>query len=1499
MELSKVKTDLGNNGFPVSLNYFSALPDVNYFPSASLAVIFKSLMKKDSKTKERSLEDFIKAFDDSSMSQDLQSTQVVEAWIQLYPKLAFDNSRTVRLLVHKIQSLFLKAIGGKAFSKYLKSSLPIWLLSIYDGDKAVSSQGLTSLMECFDNDEEKVNQKIWKIFITEILNFIEVSLTLETLQTLSDERSTNADDATAKKERLTNSSIQMLNKVVTLVNDETDFNLSKEQFEAIEEILDNDNLWSSISTSFSPKTFNSSLCNSLLVLLKSLFQEQKGDQSAQNKFCTSTSSARSLYKHISKRFFKNVFKSTQSNQRVLFGSVILQFWSTLVVLTRFSQLEGKKKPKENIWEIVSNSDSKLLKFLSFGPCNLNSIYFTLIQSFLKILYSNTKELFSLDLAKNITNSILSSYSQWSLDYKTGAILCVTAFIEQLPKDWQEAVLTESTAFIVDFKAPRMGRSTEASKKAWIQAICSFLKLLGPESCHTVFSNYTDNILKYCKTNKESVDVANYINILWSLNESEEIQDLVSKLIELSSEAEDPNVISRIIESLIAVMQCNQLPSEIFEEISDFTATIGQLLEKETINVVNRFVFAAWDIPDIVKNIDNFELIDDILTKYEMIQSDSSSFIEAVLNKFKYTYDDCKSSDLLIQYFDNLKLKSKSEDDWSVLFNYFDENSLNDAISNLADEERVGFIKNFNNHKTQFIQLDSAVAEKVGELLQISWKNPGLGKGFINSIRESSMNYLIAVSLWDYIKSVDLGENIDVCMFTDLTPKEIDLLFELVDSDLINIKNIDKSQISLSNSIGANIHLVENSDDSSMDEVKLLGACYVFSKCILNHPFFTYYCGILGQYLLDFIFTMDIEKYSADELLELQTSLSSKFVVDADLQEIVEIICFKEMENSDNRLLNLLKKNLTDLRGAYSSYNARILKMILESKAETVSIKEFDNFTHEFNHLLKEPLKLLVVLSGLHMFLKSAKFDRIRNYVAAEILGVRNDTILTSGLKWVVLCLNFLDAQDESMHAIPPNRLNMVLAQFDKWLDSDISYDDSFLVIRSQLIKFMSKVESSQTQEAIIERLLEDNLSMIPMHCNHELMYFTLKFLSTSTLNKQDELIDILFDEELNKNLNKQNNMVTNMCQDALERCFKNVEFKQSESNLDKFYGLILENKFIQVKRICLKYLEGQITSKQQDLVINYQFKKSEDSNDLELNLPSNLMNYVKTFDANKFSEVSHITFYVAWYLILLQFKDINFQIRNEYIAEIKNSHLLSKFLDFIFVNQEIDNIRIIDGFDNFDLDDKGIMATHLYFLACKYLGSEVQSWFKELRNVQLKNDVDKFTTTKISTILIDDMFGEVELGKSKLTTDVMNIKINKIIHEVKCVFEIDEQTMEMVIKIPHNFPLSNVSVEGPKRIGLKENQWKAWLLSSQRVMSLTNGSIIEAIEVFKRNVDLHFSGFEECAICYSILHQDHSLPSKSCSTCNNKFHAACLYKWFKSSGSSSCPLCRQTFNFRK
>ena len=103
-----------------------------------------------------------------------------------------------------------------------------------------------------------------------------------------------------------------------------------------------------------------------------------------------------------------------------------------------------------------------------------------------------------------------------------------------------------------------------------------------------------------------------------------------------------------------------------------------------------------------------------------------------------------------------------------------------------------------------------------------------------------------------------------------------------------------------------------------------------------------------------------------------------------------------------------------------------------------------------------------------------------------------------------------------------------------------------------------------------------------------------------------------------------------------------------------------------------------------------------------------------------------------------------------------------------------------------------------------------------------------------------------------------------------------------------SYPLKPIEVEGNKT-GVPEAQWRKWLLSMHTLLFTEDASLLDAILLWKNSMDKLFDGIESCLICYSVFHQN-GLPRLGCKTCHNKFHSACLYKWFNSSHKSNCPL---------
>ncbi|KAL3679930.1 hypothetical protein R1sor_022886 [Riccia sorocarpa] len=211
------------------------------------------------------------------------------------------------------------------------------------------------------------------------------------------------------------------------------------------------------------------------------------------------------------------------------------------------------------------------------------------------------------------------------------------------------------------------------------------------------------------------------------------------------------------------------------------------------------------------------------------------------------------------------------------------------------------------------------------------------------------------------------------------------------------------------------------------------------------------------------------------------------------------------------------------------------------------------------------------------------------------------------------------------------------------------------------------------------------------------------------------------------------------------------------------------------------------------------------------------------------------------------------------------------------------------------------LAGAVYGLLLVVLPACVRIWFTGLRDKGLASAIEAFTTTHCSPQLLFDEFAKVQESAARapeagIDEEEFIIRANRGLREVTAVYKKEEAGMDIVIRMPACYPLRAVGVECTRRLGIDETLLRKWILSMAAFLRNQNGAVSEAIQMWKRNVDREFEGVEPCPICYSIIHtSNHSLPKLACKTCSNKFHSACLYKWFSTSHQSTCPLCKTPF----
>jgi hypothetical protein len=281
-------------------------------------------------------------------------------------------------------------------------------------------------------------------------------------------------------------------------------------------------------------------------------------------------------------------------------------------------------------------------------------------------------------------------------------------------------------------------------------------------------------------------------------------------------------------------------------------------------------------------------------------------------------------------------------------------------------------------------------------------------------------------------------------------------------------------------------------------------------------------------------------------------------------------------------------------------------------------------------------------------------------------------------------------------------------------------------------------------------------------------------------------------------------------------------------------------------------------------------------------------------------------------LVFDHFDNASFKVKNDYAEQLKEGNYLSALLDFAFSflghahGKPIkfspkDDITNWSQFQYHDPRFANHLLAHLYTLSLTHLPSLTKSWFVECKSrpiaVSLEAWTEKFISPRVITSALDAVTQWASAQADQDPDSPFRVTVNPRAREIYAYYTFDEQTMSMRISLPPAYPLVSASIEGLTRFVVTEQKWQSWLHASRGAITIFNGSLVDALTTFRRNVDGAIKGHTECAICYSIVGPDKKVPDKRCATCKNLFHGGCLFKWFKSSGSSTCPLCRMQISY--
>ena len=365
---------------------------------------------------------------------------------------------------------------------------------------------------------------------------------------------------------------------------------------------------------------------------------------------------------------------------------------------------------------------------------------------------------------------------------------------------------------------------------------------------------------------------------------------------------------------------------------------------------------------------------------------------------------------------------------------------------------------------------------------------------------------------------------------------------------------------------------------------------------------------------------------------------------------------------------------------------------------------------------------------------------------------------------------------------------------------------------------------------------------------------------------------------------------------------------------------VLASESVALQTVAFELLHQQIPAQQEQTSFDKALSK-----DFTTQLPEELLSLIlaapslDTISEANFERTMPSSFrgyLLSWKLVFDHWTNSSFKVRADYATSLKEGTYLDDLLKLTFNILITARTKPIDA-SKFSIDtytpntaespenETHQLLIHLYYLSLKHLTTLTRTWWRDSTSRQTMLAVEIWTEKHISPLLIASDLSTVSAwAPSQATADApLTVKVSPSTREITASIPVDEQLMQIAIRLPPTYPLARASVDSVHRVGVDEKKWRGWLITTQGVVNFSNadsgegGNLIDGLLAWRKNVTATMKGQTECAICYSVVGTDGQLPSKRCGTCRNLFHGSCLFRWFKSSNSSSCPLCRNAFNY--
>ncbi|KAJ7154581.1 hypothetical protein C8R46DRAFT_1117799 [Mycena filopes] len=599
-----------------------------------------------------------------------------------------------------------------------------------------------------------------------------------------------------------------------------------------------------------------------------------------------------------------------------------------------------------------------------------------------------------------------------------------------------------------------------------------------------------------------------------------------------------------------------------------------------------------------------------------------------------------------------------------------------------------------------------------------------------------------------------------------------------------------------------------------------------------------------------------------------------------------------------------------------SRDCRVLERVLKHALQDADRAEADLWMAFARKIEKSaPEACIAVVAAISAStLEPPRLERYRNELAADLLGVPPSKANTQGLLTLRKLAASAPGVDSDVVFLPQQRSVNIFKACQQWIASDEDIEEEVESAMTLVFFYLAPLLQNVpgTHWDLIFDVLESNLENASLTDDDTLV----------SLARTLRLIILIQDLTLtNKTLRasweERQLQILTMVRDLAAGHLDDVPPSTPRSTCRELVLSImchlLADPSADVQKMTYQLLTVAARKRTEHFVIEAGVDVDAV---VKADLPLELLDILQTNlnfnqrDLLDLDESDVFGYLLGWMVVFDLFVDASLKVRLSYIDQLRTidiigTSFLPNLLSLLGVDQGIPKAFKLDVWtvDEYfvPLYESGsvwslqILAAHLYYRALLTVPSLIYNWVLDCKDRQLSSSIATYTSLHFSPVIIRAELAHVKSPEAtaELVDENLTIKVATAVNEVVASYLVDEHQLEIKLKIPSDWPLHKIEVKDVQRVGVEETRWRAWILAVQQTLWSQNGRIVDGIGLFKKNVTLHFEGQVECAICYSIISvMDGTLPRKPCKTCKNRFHSGCLYKWFSTSHSSSCPLCR-------